>query len=75
MLESLNMLDTVYFYNVFCVNSHLQIIWYNENGLTFNISGSSPARFWNCLATNPTNVSQKINLRCILLCFRLFILN
>jgi hypothetical protein len=69
------MLDTVHFCDIFCVNSHLQIIWCNEKRFTIDTSGSSPARFWNWLATNPTNVGQKINLWCILLCFRLFILN
>lgn len=69
------MLDTVHFCDVFfLMNSHLQIIWCNEKRFTIDISGSSPARFWNYLATNP-KVGQKINLRYILLCFRLFILN
>lgn len=75
ILESLHMLDRVHFCDVFCANSHLQIIWCNKKRFTIHISGSSPARFWNCLATNPTIICQKIYLRCILICFRLFILN
>ena len=69
------MLDTVHFCDIFCVHSNVQIIWCNEKRFTVDISGNSPARFLNCLATSPTNVGQKINLRCILLRFRLFILN
>jgi hypothetical protein len=67
ILKSLNKLDTVHFCDIFYVC--------NEKVFTVDISGNSPARFWNCLATSPTNVGQKINLQCILLCFRLFILN